>query len=87
MILFFSKTGKPKNNHVVNILRSYTVFLAEKFLVCFDGEAFEFYYMKLLFDARITSEVCSSYLAKNMPQNNYWSFDKINIIKQATMFT
>ena len=35
------------------------------------------------FDARISSEVCSLYLAKNMPQNKYWSFDKINRFKQA----
>ena len=35
MILFFSKKVKPKINHVV--------------LVCFGGEAFEFYYMTLVF--------------------------------------
>ena len=52
MILFFSKTVKPKNNHVVNMLRSYTVFFSAEyyaFLVCFAGEAFEFYYITLVF--------------------------------------
>ena len=49
------------------MLSNYTVFSAEysAFLVCFAGEAFDFYYMTLVsFDARISYEVCSSYLAK-----------------------